>query len=77
MTSMTMDRLGLMTTTQDDRLTVAEAARRLDMDVDAVLELVYSNKLPARVESSTGRVMLGRDDVNRVLRELRAREPRS
>jgi len=66
-----------MATRQDDRLTVAEAARRLDMDVDAVLELVYSNKLPADVESSTGRVMLGRDDVNRVLRELRAHEPQS
>jgi hypothetical protein len=47
------------------------------MDVALVLELVYDNQSPADVEPSTGRVMLGRDDVNRVLRDMREHEPHS
>lgn len=74
MTSMTTGRLTPVSTPQSS-VTVAEAARRLGLDMEAVLELVYSHQLPAAFEAATGRIRLAGDEVERLRRERRV--PRS
>ena len=47
-----------MTAARGTSLTLGEAARRLDMDVDALPEMVYSGQLPAHPQDGTGRLLL-------------------
>lgn len=61
-----MSRLVAMEALQDAMLTLGQAARRLGMTVDGVLQLIYDGKLPAMPESASGRLLVESADVERV-----------
>lgn len=52
-----------MKTTEEQTVTVGEAARQLDSTVDALLELIYRNELGAFVQSESGRMLVSVTDV--------------
>ncbi len=64
-----------MTPVQEERLTVPEAARRLGMSVEALLDVIYSGDVPAKLETETGRLLLDHRDVDRLRAEPRSRHP--
>lgn len=58
--------LRVMETAGKHRLTLAEAARQLDMSVDALMQLVYSREVPASLQPGTGRLLLDEVEVERL-----------
>jgi len=54
-----------MQMSEANTLTVAEAARHLDIGVEALLELVYREAITATVQRETGRILLDERDVER------------
>lgn len=55
-----------MDAVQEATLTIGEAARRLQMTVDGVLQRIYDGHLPATPEPRTGRLLLHAQDVERL-----------
>jgi excisionase family DNA binding protein len=52
-----------MGTVQEATITVGEAARRLKITVEALLDLIYAGRLPATPDPATGRLMVKGDDL--------------
>jgi hypothetical protein len=55
-----------MGTVQEATLTLAEAARRLGLDIDDLLGRIYRGELPAVAERSSGRLLISASDVERM-----------
>lgn len=60
-----------METPRESTLTLGEAAHRLDMAIDELLELVYSQQVPGRLQPDTGRLLLEERDVEQLERRRR------
>jgi hypothetical protein len=56
-------RLVEMGAIQEATITLGEAARRLGITVDALLELVYDGRLTAKPDPATGRLLVKSDDL--------------
>jgi excisionase family DNA binding protein len=52
---------------QEATITLGEAARRLHISVDALLELIYDGRLPATPDPSTGRLLIKPTDLDDLL----------
>lgn len=52
-----------MRAAEEKTLTVGEAARRLNVTVEALLEVVYSGRLPARADAASGRMLINEVDL--------------
>lgn len=65
-TSSTMSKLVAMETLREATLTLGQAARRLGMTIDGVLQLIYDGTLPAMPEGASGRLLVKSADVERV-----------
>lgn len=61
-------RLVNMDAAGEGRLTLGEAAHRLGMDIDELLEMVYSQRLPAGLQQHTGRLLIGERVVEQLIR---------
>lgn len=61
-----MSRLVAMEALQEATLTLGQAARRLGMTVDGVLQLIYDGELPAVPEGASGRLLVKNADVERL-----------
>jgi excisionase family DNA binding protein len=48
---------------QEATITLGEAARRLGITVDALLELIYDGRLIATADPATGRLLVKSDDL--------------
>jgi excisionase family DNA binding protein len=57
-----------MGTVQEATITVGEAARRLDITVDALLALIYDGRLPATPDPATGRLLVKSSDLEQLPR---------
>jgi excisionase family DNA binding protein len=56
-----------MGSVQEATITLGEAARRLRITVDALLELIYDGRLPATPDPSTGRLLIKPTDLDDLL----------
>ena len=55
-----------MALARKELLSLGEAARTLGMDIDDLLELVYSREVPAMLAPTTERLLLTAADVERL-----------
>jgi excisionase family DNA binding protein len=63
MSSANRIRLVDMGAVQEATITLGEAARRLGITVDALLELIYDGRLIATADPATGRLLVKSDDL--------------
>jgi excisionase family DNA binding protein len=63
MSSANRIRLVDMGAVQEATITLGEAARRLGITVDALLELIYDGRLIATADRATGRLLVKSDDL--------------
>jgi excisionase family DNA binding protein len=63
MSSANRIRLVDMGAVQEATITLGEAARRLGITVDALLELIYDGRLTATADPATGRLLVKSDDL--------------
>jgi excisionase family DNA binding protein len=68
MSSTSRTRLIVMGTVQEATITLGEAARRLGITVDALLELIYEGRLSATPDQATGRLLVRSSDLEQLRR---------
>jgi predicted HTH domain antitoxin len=74
MTSTPTDRLEMMESVREGMLTLGEAAYLLGIDMEQLLELVYSRQVPAKVVRESGRMLLDEAEIQR-LRNRQSTQP--
>jgi hypothetical protein len=66
MSSAVRIRLVEMGTVQEATITLGEAARRLGITVDALLEFIYDGRLTATPDPATGRLLVKSADLEQL-----------